>query len=700
LLDSKLLKYLTNANVLCSFHSLSLLMTDSEGDRDAPEFAPRSDEPTEIDELGFEPYVEAIQEFVTNDSTEPPLTISIEGEWGSGKSSFLQQLKRSLVKDGKKTVEFNPWKHEKQESLWSAFALKFVTDLRDELSRRQRLRKRGELLYQRYVSNGNTWTVFKSIGTVVALLVPAILLIHLWLEAGAGVVVDALGLGSGDSVDWVLVFQIGGILTAAVSYMRIWSHFRSNFVGSLEKNLLQHASNPGYQDKVGFLNSFHDDLEQIIDVYLEEEDEEGERVFIFIDDLDRCSVPKAADLMQAINHLMSDDDRLIFILGLDRKRVAAGMAAKHDELLNVLEEDTAGSPDRLSFGYQYLEKFIQIPFLVPEPKEDDIRRLISGNSSENESGENIRESWESITEDYDEKLDNIVDMVVPALGSNPRQVKRFMNLYQLRAVLAEIEGVLDPSGNSSSPDKISLEQLAKFVIISIQWPQLVSRIYNDPTAIEKLVRSTSKKEDVDLSGLDPWSSDPELLGLLTHGEGDEYDIQRVNVESLMKISPRVDIPAESQSGRGSINRKVQICQFVKSDSNIKTDEWDLDSITPPGLRVETIDYNTIVRNNSVNQSRPLQCYIWIVGPSFWNDDNLEELYQHVPSETEVILLDDSSPDWVNDKYPGAVFAESQEEAKRIVKRQLDLISNKDDDSVWQAWRTKAQNARDDYLHGA
>jgi len=675
-------------------------MTDSEGDRDAPEFAPRSDEPTEIDELGFEPYVEAIQEFVTNDSTEPPLTISIEGEWGSGKSSFLQQLKRSLVKDGKKTVEFNPWKHEKQESLWSAFALKFVTDLRDELSRRQRLRKRGELLYQRYVSNGNTWTVFKSIGTVVALLVPAILLIHLWLEAGAGVVVDALGLGSGDSVDWVLVFQIGGILTAAVSYMRIWSHFRSNFVGSLEKNLLQHASNPGYQDKVGFLNSFHDDLEQIIDVYLEEEDEEGERVFIFIDDLDRCSVPKAADLMQAINHLMSDDDRLIFILGLDRKRVAAGMAAKHDELLNVLEEDTAGSPDRLSFGYQYLEKFIQIPFLVPEPKEDDIRRLISGNSSENESGENIRESWESITEDYDEKLDNIVDMVVPALGSNPRQVKRFMNLYQLRAVLAEIEGVLDPSGNSSSPDKISLEQLAKFVIISIQWPQLVSRIYNDPTAIEKLVRSTSKKEDVDLSGLDPWSSDPELLGLLTHGEGDEYDIQRVNVESLMKISPRVDIPAESQSGRGSINRKVQICQFVKSDSNIKTDEWDLDSITPPGLRVETIDYNTIVRNNSVNQSRPLQCYIWIVGPSFWNDDNLEELYQHVPSETEVILLDDSSPDWVNDKYPGAVFAESQEEAKRIVKRQLDLISNKDDDSVWQAWRTKAQNARDDYLHGA
>jgi predicted KAP-like P-loop ATPase len=46
-----------------------------------------NDQATEEDSLGFEPYVTAIAEFLTNPVTQPPLTLSIEGEWGSGKST-------------------------------------------------------------------------------------------------------------------------------------------------------------------------------------------------------------------------------------------------------------------------------------------------------------------------------------------------------------------------------------------------------------------------------------------------------------------------------------------------------------------------------------------------------------------------------------------------------------------------------------
>lgn len=52
------------------------------------------DQPTREDSLGFSPYVEAIKEFLINTRTEPPLTLSIEGPWGSGKSSFMLQLKK------------------------------------------------------------------------------------------------------------------------------------------------------------------------------------------------------------------------------------------------------------------------------------------------------------------------------------------------------------------------------------------------------------------------------------------------------------------------------------------------------------------------------------------------------------------------------------------------------------------------------
>ena len=43
-----------------------------------------ADRPTEKDSLGFEPYVESVAKFLESPNTQPPLAISIEGEWGAG----------------------------------------------------------------------------------------------------------------------------------------------------------------------------------------------------------------------------------------------------------------------------------------------------------------------------------------------------------------------------------------------------------------------------------------------------------------------------------------------------------------------------------------------------------------------------------------------------------------------------------------
>ncbi len=64
-----------------------------------------SDQAAELDALGFEPYVSAIAEFLTNPVTQPPLTISIEGAWGSGKSSFMKQLQKVIEESQQKKFE-------------------------------------------------------------------------------------------------------------------------------------------------------------------------------------------------------------------------------------------------------------------------------------------------------------------------------------------------------------------------------------------------------------------------------------------------------------------------------------------------------------------------------------------------------------------------------------------------------------------
>jgi hypothetical protein len=55
------------------------------------------DQPTATDSLGFGPYVEALAGFLRSEATAPPLTVSIEGEWGSGKSSFMMQLEQTIA---------------------------------------------------------------------------------------------------------------------------------------------------------------------------------------------------------------------------------------------------------------------------------------------------------------------------------------------------------------------------------------------------------------------------------------------------------------------------------------------------------------------------------------------------------------------------------------------------------------------------
>jgi hypothetical protein len=49
-------------------------------DKSTPFFSLINDQPSVKDTLGFEPYVEALTEFLIDKQTSPPLTVSIEGD--------------------------------------------------------------------------------------------------------------------------------------------------------------------------------------------------------------------------------------------------------------------------------------------------------------------------------------------------------------------------------------------------------------------------------------------------------------------------------------------------------------------------------------------------------------------------------------------------------------------------------------------
>ncbi len=389
-----------------------------------------SDQPTQDDKLGFEPYVRALASFLTHAQTRGPLAVSIEGEWGSGKSSFMLQLEEELLRRSEEAdpgrprpliVRFNAWRHEKEDALWAAFALHFTR----EISSQQPFlhRKWCHLkLFARRFGWREGWPqaaralLFFLLFAMVAIAVPVATYRHGWrsmsqvadflvpTSGGEASVeerptqtrlapgVDARPAERSQAEDAVTkwnefrhrllkgILASGGLLGYGAILILLWDSLSRYLANPFEIDLKRYLETPNYKDRVSFVESFHEDFAKVVAALAP-----NRTIFVFIDDLDRCEVPRAADLMQALNLMISENPQLIFILGMDREKVAAGLAVKNEKslpyLLSLQPSPVQHSADvrirrGFEYGYEFIEKFVQVPFLVPKPTTLQLAQLL------------------------------------------------------------------------------------------------------------------------------------------------------------------------------------------------------------------------------------------------------------------------------------------------------------------------------------
>ncbi len=72
------------------------------------------------DRLQFGPLARGISRFLRNTNTRPPLTLTISGDWGSGKSTLMELVCTDLRRFGIRPVWFNAWHHQQEEQLLAA----------------------------------------------------------------------------------------------------------------------------------------------------------------------------------------------------------------------------------------------------------------------------------------------------------------------------------------------------------------------------------------------------------------------------------------------------------------------------------------------------------------------------------------------------------------------------------------------------
>jgi hypothetical protein len=507
------------------------------------------DQATDRDRLGFEPYVKAIAKFLTNRDTKPPLVLSIEGEWGSGKTSFMLQLRNELKEYS--TVWFDPWRYDKEEELWAVFASYFIDEVIHSVPGLRRIMGHVRRFIRRYRWREGWFALTTKTVIWVGLLILVLVMGRNALFLGNQWVENIYNWLANENTDFFKTFietgiRLGGVTGFIVLLLFTVGKLMPIIEDPLKVDLRKYISSPNYEDRVPFIKRFQDDFKEILDIYIGKQ-----KIFVFVDDLDRCEVPKAADVMSAINLMIGDDNRVVFVIAMDREKVAAGLAVKYEKLLPYMLVSRAYNRSTFSnreligleFGYEFIEKFVQLPFRIPQPDADKIDNLlgeiqqaraakgvrsaflqtwlkdrfaslarvfratggaatngkgtISGpkpdpnKTSESNGGEDAanKERRESIiiqTGPETASFIAIVKQVAGAFDYNPRRIKQFINLFRLRVFIAAETGLFDDDPNTTEDYPLTLEKIAKLTALELRWPIFVADIQGDTSTLTDL----------------------------------------------------------------------------------------------------------------------------------------------------------------------------------------------------------------------
>ncbi|HUC00022.1 MAG TPA: P-loop NTPase fold protein [Solirubrobacterales bacterium] len=413
------------------------------------------------------------------------------------------------------TVWFNPWAYQTGEQIWAGLAHEIIEQITARMSRWERERfwlhlnvKRIDeqavrrrlygLILSRIVPFAVTGLVLlvaglvliaagrlEALGTILALGGPGALL--------AGMAFSSLRvLGSGLGTDLAgLVQPAGGI---------------GRFAGEQLAGAYEDAvEKPDYRAQSGALYLVQCDIQRVLDLVATPD----RPLVIFVDDLDRCSPNSVVQVIEAVNLFVAGAyPNTIFVIAMEPEMVAAHVEAVYGDLVEKLDSSGAAG-QAFDLGWRFLEKIVQLPLSVPAMEQERTTAMFrslfptgagpahaedhaAGNGGGKKSiddaslsealaiagttkpepaaQEAVRKVVELRLTLEEPDVQKAMDYARGYLRHNPREIKRFVNLFRFYTMIyteRRLEGLPAPN---------SLSEVAKLAVLGIRWPGLLSAL--------------------------------------------------------------------------------------------------------------------------------------------------------------------------------------------------------------------------------
>jgi len=390
-----------------------------------------TDKPAENDDFEISGHIKGLASFISKCQT--PMTIAVQGAWGSGKTSFVNLVIKELEELDKNkilNINFNAWQYSQFESE-DNLAASLISVI---ISKIQESRK---------VKNSNIKSKDEEYHSRFKRVVKGI-----W-----------------KFVKGILLFLFG-------IFRFIANFFIDRAVGSTNtaqvNELFNCFSNKYGKKQIKAIAELKDDFQKQINSVIKSENKKlknrhkkrynyFDKVLIFIDDLDRLQPIRAIELLEVLKNFL-DCEYCVFLLAVDNDVVVSGIKSKYGDI----------STDK---GKSFFDKMIQVPFNLPQ------------NHYKIESF--VRNELINIPEyTYkDDEIQNIVNLIEASIGTNPRSIKRLFNTY-----LLSMEA-LKNTDNNTVKEKENLIEFSKntfFAILCFQlrFDSLYSYIVNNRNDIK------------------------------------------------------------------------------------------------------------------------------------------------------------------------------------------------------------------------
>jgi CheY-like chemotaxis protein len=315
------------------------------------------DKPTSVDYLGRDKLARVLAAMFAAKAQSTPLTVAILGEWGVGKSTLMELIKKQLNPDGKSArfclAEFNAWEYEHTDNIRAGLAQEVVNGLIKGLNWRERCR-----LTWQYAQEEHTPELRRILFKLIVVIITTCIstgLAYWWLDRPN---VKAL-IGTAAFAGFATFVAI------------IWKNLKTIIEHPISTELTTYLKLPSYGEHLGEVPVIKRQLRKLCKLRLNlkpQKNGKEPRLIVFVDDLDRCSSECITDTFDAIR-LVMDIPQVIMVIMIDHRIAIKAVAEQYRQLADLRQ-------NKYVIARDYLGKIIQVPIMLLPPESDRIEEFI------------------------------------------------------------------------------------------------------------------------------------------------------------------------------------------------------------------------------------------------------------------------------------------------------------------------------------